>query len=125
MDDIAKHYRFGLELGKGSFGSVRRAKHKKTDVQCAIKVIRKNALLLHPIMVELMNNELKVLEETTHPHIMRIFELLEDDRFYYIVSELVNGGELYDRILKLKIFNERDAAKIINQVLLAVNYIHK
>jgi len=49
-----------------------------------------------------MHNELKVLEETTHPHIMRIFELLEDDNYYYIVSELLKGGELYDRIVKLK-----------------------
>ncbi len=33
---------------------------------------------------------------------MRIFELLEDDNYYYIVSELLKGGELYDRIVKLK-----------------------
>lgn len=37
---------------------------------------------------------------------MRIFELLEDDDHYYIVSELLSGGELYDRIVKLKYFNE-------------------
>jgi len=40
-----------------------------------------------------------VLEETTHPNIMRIFELLEDDTCYYIVSELLEGGELYERIV--------------------------
>jgi serine/threonine protein kinase len=44
---------------------------------------------------------------------MRIFELLEDDNYYYIVSELLKGGELYDRIVKLKQFSERDAANII------------
>lgn len=60
-----------------------------------------------------MHNELKVLEETTHPNIMRIFELLEDDSNYYITSELIKGGELYDRILKLKKFSERDAAIIV------------
>ena len=37
---------------------------------------------------------------------MRIFELLEDDNNFYIVSELLKGGELYDRIVKLKHFNE-------------------
>mmetsp|Transcript_4957 Transcript_4957/g.3567 ORF Transcript_4957/g.3567 Transcript_4957/m.3567 type:complete len:215 (+) Transcript_4957:348-992(+) len=71
-----------------------------------------------------MHNELQVLEETTHPNIMRIFELLEDDDYYYIVSEYIPGGELYQRIIDLKRFNERDAALIIQQLLLACNYMH-
>jgi hypothetical protein len=45
---------------------------------------------------------------------MRIFELLEDELHYYIVSELLNGGELYERVVKLKVFREKDAANIIH-----------
>ena len=56
---------------------------------------------------------------------MRIFELLEDEQRYYIASELILGGELYDRIIKLKTFSEVHAAKIIKQVLLALNYMHQ
>ena len=55
---------------------------------------------------------------------MRIFELLEDEQNYYIVSELLMGGELYDRICQRKSFNEVDAAGVINQLLLALNYMH-
>lgn len=55
---------------------------------------------------------------------MRIFELLEDDIHYYIISELVEGGELYDRIVKIKTFTEKSAAKILEQILLALNYMH-
>ena len=55
---------------------------------------------------------------------MRIFELLEDDQRYYIASELIIGGELYDRILKIKCFTEAHAAQIIKQILLALNYMH-
>lgn len=55
---------------------------------------------------------------------MRIFELLEDQTSYYIVSELLSGGELYDRIVKLKRFSEQNAAQIVNQILLALNYMH-
>jgi len=55
---------------------------------------------------------------------MRIFELLEDDEHYYIVSELLEGGELYERIVKRKQFSEKDAAYIIYQLLLALNYMH-
>lgn len=46
-----------------------------------------------------MRNELKVLEETQHPNIMRIYELLQDDKFYFVVSEFIRYGELYDFII--------------------------
>ena len=49
---------------------------------------------------------------------------MEDDDHYYIVSELLKGGELYERIVKMKHFNEKNAAYIINQILLALNYMH-
>jgi serine/threonine protein kinase len=55
---------------------------------------------------------------------MRIFELLEDDDNYYIVSELLHGGELYERIVKMKHFSEKNAAYIIYQLLLALSYMH-
>jgi calcium-dependent protein kinase len=56
---------------------------------------------------------------------MRVFELMEDAGHYYIVSEILEGGELYDRIVKFKRFSEKDAANIIHQALLALNYMHK
>ncbi len=56
---------------------------------------------------------------------MRIYELMEDERHYYIISELLNGGELYDRILCIKRFAEQDAAHLIHQLLLALNYMHQ
>lgn len=56
---------------------------------------------------------------------MRIFELLEDEHRYYIVTEMIRGGELYERIIQMKIFSEVKAAIIVNQILLALNYMHK
>jgi len=99
INDIQQYYTFYDVLGKGTFGEVLRAEHRKARVQCAVKRIVKKQIMEHAILVELMHNELKVLEETTHPHIMRIFELLEDDHHFYIVSELLEGGELYERIV--------------------------
>ena len=55
---------------------------------------------------------------------MKIFELLEDEQNYYIVSEILKGGELYERIVKMKQFSERQAAYIIYQILLALSYMH-
>lgn len=45
--------------------------------------------------------ELEVLANVNHPNIIRIYELLEDDTNFYIVSEILEGGELLKHILKV------------------------
>ena len=54
-----------------------------------------------------MEQELEVLQKTEHPHIVRAFELLEDEVNFYIISELVTGGELYDHMVKVKRMSEK------------------
>ena len=49
---------------------------------------------------------------------------MEDDDNYYVVSELVKGGELFKRLTKLKSFSEAQAADIIHQIMLGLNYLH-
>lgn len=61
----------------------------------------------------LMMSELTVLHDLSHPNVMRVNELLEDNRYYYIVTEILEGGELFDRILEVKKFSEKKAAYIL------------
>ena len=56
---------------------------------------------------------------------MNVVEMLEDQDNFYIVSEILKGGELFDRLVMQKSFSEQKAAHIISQVLLAINYMHK
>ena len=56
---------------------------------------------------------------------VRVFELLQDEANFYIVTELVTGGELYDHIIKVKRLGERAAADAIKQLLLAISYMHE
>jgi serine/threonine protein kinase len=64
-------------------------------------------------MLDLMNNELDVLRETDHPHIVRIFELLYDELNFYIVSELMTGGEFYGKIVEMGKFSSTDTASLV------------
>jgi len=68
VGDITDHYKFYNALGKGSFGEVMKAEHTKANVVCAVKIIKKKAIEKHQILVDLMHNELKVLEETVSYH---------------------------------------------------------
>lgn len=60
-----------------------------------------------------MNNELEVLETTSHPNIVKTIELLHDDRFYFIVTEFVRYGELYDFICQKGLITELDVRHLI------------
>ena len=64
-------------------------------------------------MKELLRNELNTLVITSHPNIMEVKEILHDDVNYYVSCEIVEGGQLYDRIIEMKHFNEQKAAEII------------
>jgi len=94
---------------------------------CAIKIIKKQKLREHSIYEELNRNEFEVLESVQHPHITRIYDLMEDRRNYYIVAELMSGGNVMEKILAAQgnKFTETKAASIINQMLLALNFMHK
>ena len=54
---------------------------------------------------------------------MRVLEVLEEQNYFYIVSELL-CEELSKRLYKRGMFSERDAAIIFQQILMALNYLH-
>ena len=108
---------------------MRIAQHRAANLKCAVKIIRKDKISAHQILVDLMKNELQILEDTSHPNIMRIYELLEDDKFYFVVSEFIRFGELYDYILKrseskLGCMTEREVKIVTRQLFYALNYMH-
>lgn len=49
---------------------------------------------------------MSILGEKSHPNIIRIIDLFEDAENYYVVSEIVKGGELFKRLTKLTSFTE-------------------
>ena len=72
------------------------------------------SLNANPMLPQLMISELTVLQKCVHPNIMGVTELLEDDDCFYISCELLDGGELFDRIIQVQHFSESKAAMIVN-----------
>lgn len=70
-------------------------------------------------------NEINILKEIDHPNIVKMYEFFEDEKRYYLVTEICKGGELFDEVLRLGFFSEKNAAVLIKQVLSCVNYCHK
>jgi calcium-dependent protein kinase len=71
-----------------------------------------------------MINEINILRGLDHPNIVKIFEYFEDEKRFYIVTEHIQGVELFDQIIARGKFSERDAAVLLKQLLSCVNYCH-
>ena len=67
---------------------------------CAIKIISKVALSDSSAEQQQMQSELQMLESLSHPHIISLYELLHDEDYFYIVTELISQGNLYLEVIK-------------------------
>ena len=97
VDNIEEEFDLGRLLGKGQFGKVYAATRKATKTECAIKIVSKSKLTKSSRQ-RLFINEMEVIQELTHPHIMGVHGVYHCIDNFYIVSELCAGGELYDRL---------------------------
>ena len=113
-------------LGEGSFGKVEEyALRSNPRRRLAIKTIPKSIARKYN-MVRQMNQELKILYRLNHPNIAKLFSHFEDQNSIYMVQEFADAGDLFRHLdsQPQKRFEERRAAKIIGQLVSALNYIH-
>lgn len=64
------------------------------------------------------------MAQLDHPHILKLYEYFEDDKNYYIITELCTGGELFDKIIEKEFYTEQEAAHVFRQFMLGINYCH-
>ena len=76
-----------------------------------MKIIDKKKL--DPAEKKRLFDEMEILMKIDHPNILRIYEVFEDENIFFIVTELVSGGELFDQIVNRNHFTEADAAGVI------------
>lgn len=95
-------------------------KVKNTNVQRAIKIIDKSKVS----NVERFKLEVEIMMRLDHPSILRLYDYFEDKKFVYLVLELCSGGELFDRIIANKYYNEDEARIIFRQMIRAIYYCH-
>ena len=118
--NITKEYTFGKVIGTGSYGQVRLAVHRLTKQVRAVKIIQKAKVNINALL-----NEINILSKLSHPNIMQIFEVFDDNTNVYIVSEYCKGGELFDIISTKGSFTEKDACVIMKQLMSAICYSHQ
>ncbi|XP_076858514.1 serine/threonine-protein kinase SIK1 [Brachyhypopomus gauderio] len=110
-------------LGKGNFAVVKLARHKVTKTQVAIKIIDKTRL--NSSNLEKIYREVQIMKLLNHPHIIKLYQVMETKDMLYIVTEYAKHGEMFDYLTSHGRMSEPDARRKFWQILTAVDYCHR
>lgn len=120
--DFHQNYAITKHLGEGSYSTVKQVTHRTKGGKYACKIVDK--LSLSPVDRVALGHEVKVLQRVDHEHIMKLHEVIEDDIKCYLIMELAEHGDLFDRIVKQGKFAEKDAQKVVGALVEALHYCH-
>ena len=115
----------GRTLGVGATGKVKLGTHRVTGLQVAIKIISKETLEAKPGMRKKMEREIAVLRLVNHPNVMKLFDVYETSRYLFLVLEYVQGGELFDHLVRKGRLLPDEALRFFQQIIHGVEYCHK
>lgn len=123
-DVFLRNYKFGKTLGIGSFGKVKIAEHVLTGYKVAVKILNRRKIR-NMEMEEKVRREIKILRLFMHPHIIRLYEVIETPTDIYVVMEYVKAGELFDYIVEKGRLQEDEARNFFQQIISGVEYCHR
>mmetsp|Transcript_42372 Transcript_42372/g.76401 ORF Transcript_42372/g.76401 Transcript_42372/m.76401 type:complete len:692 (-) Transcript_42372:86-2161(-) len=116
-------YVLGKNLGIGAFGKVKLATHAITNHKVAVKILNK-AKIKQLGMEEKVQREINILHLCTHPHIIRLYEVIDTPTDIFLVNEYVSGGELFDYIVSKGRLSADEARNFFHQIVSGVEYCH-
>ena len=116
-------YEIGRELGTGALSVVKQCTHRSTRVAYACKCVKKHQLNLEDR--ESLLAEAQLMKELDHPNIVKLHGVYDEKQSYYLVMDLIQGGELFDRIVKKEFYSEKEARDLILVLLRILLYLHK
>ena len=85
--------------------------------------------LIKPKDIEKFINHLNILKDINHPNVIKLIEVKENNEYYFIVTEYINGGSLKEIINKYKKVNNKQLSEemvqyIMRQIIEAIKYLH-
>jgi hypothetical protein len=119
---VTELYEMGKELGSGAFGTVVLCKAKGTGTKFAMKVVNRSTL--NKALEKALKQEISILNDMDHPNILKLIETFSTIETHYLVTELVEGGELFDRIVEKTCYTESEARDVSRTLLEALKYCH-
>ncbi|KAJ3032153.1 Serine/threonine-protein kinase par-1 [Rhizophlyctis rosea] len=116
------YYDMGNAIGEGNFAKVRLANHTLTGEKVAIKIIDKSKL--DPATSRKLFREVRIMKLLSHPHIVRLYEVIDTPKELYLVMEYASGGEIFDYLVAHGRMKEKEARRCFRQIVDAIEYCH-
>ncbi|CAB9505557.1 MAP kinase-activated protein kinase 2 (Fragment) [Seminavis robusta] len=113
LGKLTEHYEIVEFIAKGSYGTVCSALHKESGTVRAVKELKKAKK--NKAKNEQLLKEFHILKKLSHPNIIQMHE----------VCRSFEGGDLHREIKKRGTFEEQDAAILMKQIFICLNYLHK
>lgn len=121
-------WRLGRTLGRGSSGRVRLAKHSVTGQLAAVKIVPKSVVGSGTDAAGLpygIEREVVIMKLIEHPNVMALYDVWENKGELYLVLEYIEGGELFDYLIRKGRLDEKEAVHYFRQIIYGVDYCHR
>ncbi|CAH8631448.1 unnamed protein product [Heterobilharzia americana] len=115
-------YYLGPTLGRGNFAVVKLGKHSQLAVKVAIKIMNKD--LIGSKNLGKVSRELEAMKRCQHPHIIRLYHVMETESNIFMVTEYASKGEVFDHISLSHAFTEKEARELFWQIVCAIEFCH-
>ncbi|ETM51964.1 CAMK protein kinase [Phytophthora nicotianae] len=107
-------------IGEGGFGLVHVGRHRASNARVAIKRVSKQLTTKEDFM-----QEVDILKQVGGTHnVLELREAFETSDAYVLVTELVQGGELYDDLVENGVFGEERAKELVHELAVTLEYLH-
>ncbi|KAI9767301.1 MAG: hypothetical protein M1835_007050 [Candelina submexicana] len=137
-------WQLGKTLGKGATGRVRFARHSITGQLAAIKIVsKKDAGMVRATSLKVIDDkggigpdgerlmpfgierEVVIMKLISHPNVISLYDVWENRGELYLVLEYVEGGELFDYVVRHGRLHEEEAVRCFRQIIAALSYCHR
>ena len=119
-------YKIGRLIGQGGFAKVNLGLNVLTGRVVAIKSFNKTKKTKYGdnLNMDKILYEINLMRKLNHPNITKILETFEDEKFYFIIMEYINGGNLFSFVKKRRKLSEKVAKFLFRQIILGIKHIH-
>ena len=118
------HYTYVRQIGSGAFSVVILCEHVKTHIQYACKVVSRD-LLVEEKTFDRFEQEVRIVQSLSHPSIVKIEELVFQEKLIFVVMEYCVRGDLFNYIVKNGSLADFVIKRMLRQLLEALAYIHE
>ncbi|KAJ3069802.1 hypothetical protein HDU98_007151 [Podochytrium sp. JEL0797] len=117
------YYDLEKSVGEGNFAKVKLATHCLTGEKVAVKIIDKEKL--DPATAKKLFREVRIMKLLNHPHIVRLYEVIDTPNELYLIMEYAAGGEIFDYLVAHGRMKEKEARRHFRQIISAIEYCHE